>query len=358
MPARHAATALPLLLLMGLPLAAQQSVRTVDVQYPGGASHIAATLHLPEGSRRFPAIVLIHGSEGVSRSARVYTENARFLVSLGFAVLVWDKQGVGDTPGTYVETRSIEESARDVLAGVAYLQQRSDIDPDRIGVYGVSQGGWIGPMAAAMSPTVAFVIANSGPGVTIMESNIAQRANEWIEDGYTAADTALIKPFLRTTWRYYGTGDGYADARAARDVVRHHSWFKALGFSDSTPAPEALSDSRYDYYRRIQFDPGPVLQRVTVPILAVFGGRDRFIPMPESVVAFEAALKLGGNRDATIRIFPDAGHGIRQVMGDMERLRPTAGGHQRRELDPAYRPFLAEWLTRRFVDPEKQPARP
>lgn len=342
-------TALPMLcLLMAQGLAAQQPV-SVDVEYPSGDIQIAATLYRPAGVRRAPAIVMIHGSEGMPRSSPVYVESARFFTSLGFAVLVWDKRGIGDTPGTYIETRAIDESARDVLAGVAYLRGRADIDADQIGVYGVSQGGWIGPAAAAMSPTVAFVIANSGPGVTIMESNIAQRANEWIEDGYTSADTAAIKLFLRTTWRYFGTGEGYERARAARDAVRDRPWFKALGFADSTPAPAALSDPRYDFYRRSQFDPDTVLRKVDVPILAVFGGRDRHIPMPEGATRFEASLRAGGNRDATVKVFPGAGHGIRAVTGDMERLR--GAGHGGHELDPAFLPFLAEWLRERFGGP-------
>lgn len=351
MPARYFGTIVSLLLLVGGRLPAQAPASTVDVHYPSGDVRIAATLHRPAGIERAPAIVLIHGAEGMPRSSPMYVESANFFTSLGFAVLVWDKRGIGGTPGTYIETRAIDESARDVLAGVAYLRDRPDIDPDRVGVYGVSQGGWIGPAAAAMSRTVAFVIANSGPGVSIMESNIAQRANEWIEDGYTPADTAEIKPFLRTTWRYFGTGEGYEAARAARDAVRDRPWFTALGFADSTPAPAMLSDARYDFHRRSQFDPDSVLRKVGVPILAVFGARDRHIPMPESATRFRAALEAGGNRDATVQVFPEAGHGVRKVAGEMERLRRTEGGHGGHELDPGLRPLLAEWLRERFGEP-------
>jgi pimeloyl-ACP methyl ester carboxylesterase len=269
-----------------------------------------------------------------------------FFASLGYAVLVWDKRGIGDTPGEYQEGRALAESARDVIAGVEYLRGRSEIDARKIGVYGVSQGGWIGPLAATMSPHIAFVIANSGPGVMVAESNIAQRANEWIEDGYTDADTAEIKPFLRETWRYYGTGEGYERAAAARAAVRHLSWFKKLGFADSTPAPAALAAPRYDYYRRGRYDPDSVLRKVRVPILGVFGEKDRHIPMPESARRFEASLKDARHAAYTVRVFKDAGHGISRIPpGQIERLRGPRDAHGSHEYAPEFRPFLASWLA-------------
>lgn len=346
--------AAPLVMTSASPLGGQSVgavVHEEQVSYLSGDIAIAATLFLPRSAERVPAIVFIHGAEGAPRHAPMYRENAAFFTSMGFAVLLWDKRGIGDTPGTFEEGRAFAESARDVIAGVEYLSRRPEIDPARIGVYGVSQGGWIGPLAATMSRTIAFLIANSGPGVAVAEANLEQRANEWIDDGFTPADTAEIKRFLRTTWRYYGTGSGYEDAVAARERVLGRPWLSRIGFPAETPPPEALRSERYEYYRQGMFDPADVLPRVEVPILAVFGAKDRHIPMRESALRFEAILRRSDHPDFTVRVFEDAGHGILHLPGDhVERLRaPTGaphgdgprGGHT---YAPEFRPFLAEWL--------------
>ena len=329
------------------PTLATAQASAVDVQYPSGDVTIAATLHLPAArTGPVPAIVFIHGSEGMPRSSGHYLESARWFTSLGYAVLLWDKRGVGGTPGTYQENRALDESARDVVAGVEFLRTRPEIKADRIAVYGVSQGGWIGPVAATLSPHIAFVVVNSGPAGLRAESDLAQRANEWIEDGYTPADTAEIKRFLRITWAYYGTGRDFAGAAAARAAARERPWFKALGFSDSTPRPETLTDPRYDYYRRGRFVLDTVLAKLRVPVLALFGDKDRHIDMPNAAARFEAALREARHPDFTVRVYEGAGHGINVIPeGEIERLRlPPGAARQHRALHPEFRPYVAAWL--------------
>lgn len=62
--------------------------------------------------------------------------------------------------------------AGDALVAVAFPGSRRDIDRKRIGLFGVSQGGWIGPLAAPRSRRVALVVSVSGPGVTPAEQTL------------------------------------------------------------------------------------------------------------------------------------------------------------------------------------------
>src|SRR5260370_30229900 len=55
--------------------------------------------------------------------------------------------------------------AGDVLAGVAFLKGRKEIDPGRIGVLGHSEGAVVGPLAASRSKDIAFVVMLAGTGV-------------------------------------------------------------------------------------------------------------------------------------------------------------------------------------------------
>jgi len=51
----------------------------------------------------------------------------------------------------------LEDLANDAVAGVEFLKGHDWIDPNRIGIFGVSQGGWIAPLAASKSEYVALV---------------------------------------------------------------------------------------------------------------------------------------------------------------------------------------------------------
>ncbi len=56
--------------------------------------------------------------------------------------------------------------AEDALAGVQLLKSRKDINPNQIGIFGGSQGGWVAPLAASRSKDVAFVITSAGSAFT------------------------------------------------------------------------------------------------------------------------------------------------------------------------------------------------
>ena len=88
---------------------------------------------------------------------------ARFLVRRGVAVFGYDKRGVGGSTGDW-QTASFEVLAGDVVAAFDYLKTRKDIDATRIGLLGVSQAGWIMPLAAVRAKDLAFLISISGAG--------------------------------------------------------------------------------------------------------------------------------------------------------------------------------------------------
>jgi dienelactone hydrolase len=108
---------------------------------------------LPSGAPPFPAVVVMHGCNGVSPNTRAW---ARRLASWGYAALILDSftsRKIENVCGRGIEL-SGRERAKDALAAAAYLRTRPDIDPDHIGVLGYSHGGW-SALAAAREQLVA-----------------------------------------------------------------------------------------------------------------------------------------------------------------------------------------------------------
>ncbi len=145
--------------------------KAVEVSYPNktGGVTLAGTLTEPEGPGPFPALILISGSGPQDRDETLF-EHKPFLVLAdtltrrGIAVLRVDDRGVGGSTGSLSSSTS-DDFAGDVLAGIAFLKTRGEINPKRVGLMGHSEGGIIAPMVAARSPDVAFIVLLAGTGL-------------------------------------------------------------------------------------------------------------------------------------------------------------------------------------------------
>ena len=340
------------LALLAASVSAQEHFRSEEIKFNKGPDVIAGTLLLPEGAGPFPAVIFLHGSEAGSRKMPHYHRAAARLVREGIAVLITDKRGVGDSTGTYVETPDMKVPAEDVVAKADYLAVHKDIDPKKIGVMGWSQGGWVGPLAATMSPRIAFVITVSGPAVTVQEQVIYQRGQELLDAGSTQKEVDEIAAFRRKLWTYYGTGKGYEELQPIAAAEKVKPWFAKIGADGSNTLykPEALADARFQFFRNLQYDPEPALARLKVPVLAVFGDKDRLIPVKESTEKLLMILTGSGHTDFTIRVFRNAGHGIQVIDGEAPKLNSNGGASAPAQLPtpaPGYWELVIDWIKKR-----------
>lgn len=276
--------------------------RAEEVTVRSGDLPLGATLYLPRGAGPHPAVVLIHGS---GRSTR---ENVRFYAELyaahGVAALAYDKRDVGPSTGT--QTVTPDELVADALAGVSLLKSRSDIDPRRIGLWGGSEGAGLAARAAARSTDVAFVVAASGGGLTMAEHRIFQFRTRLLARGYGEEEVNEAIRVVERLHEYVRTGGkDEAGMQAELDRAFERPWAP-----DILPrrAPDATQRATYSQWRYLDGDPMEDWQRVTVPVLLVWGGRDTVVNVPLSEERIRAALERAGNRDFTIRIIPDADH--------------------------------------------------
>lgn len=309
--------------------------RAHEATIPFGDIDLAGTLHLPDASGPHPAIAMLAGSGPDDRDAWGYFPPIReTFLAAGLAVLSWDKPGIGASTGDWHE-QTFFDRAGEAQAGLAWLRGRPDIDGDRVGIWGHSQGGWIAQIVAARDTNLAFAIVNSGPGVDV----IAQ-------DLYGAEHTL----------RQSGGGDDEV-AGAIEYMTRIHA-AAVSGMSHEAFVAKVMEPARgtpgFDYFGEVdagmwgflvrnfahRYNPVEALERIACPVLAIFGERDTLVPVDESVRIFRDALGKANNDDVTIRVFPEADHRIR--AGNPNGF---AGGY----LDT-----MADWLRARVRIHERQ----
>ena len=315
-----------------------RGAREQAVHFVSGKVTLAGTLVLPEGSGRHSAVVLFHGSGAQSRDR--FT--ARWFAAQGVAALAYDKRGVGESSGDFRAVPFMELSD-DGLAGIEYLKSRKEIDAKRIGVWGLSQGGWLGPLAASRSPDVSFVIAVSGPGVSPGEQMIVYYANELRARGMSEHDVQGASSVRRDIWNYLSSGAGYENLKTELEQARTKPWYsQARAQQDDsfgllkTPSELRKAEGRSAIWFRqeMSYDPVPALRALRVPALFLFGDKDQLIPVEVSVSILRRVLAEDGQHDFTIREFPNDDHGMRLTKGE------TSG-----EIDPEYLETMRAWLA-------------
>src|SRR5271168_4367041 len=192
--------------------AANPNVREEQVRFRNGDVTLGGTLFLPAGSKSHPAVVIFHGSGPQARDSFM----GRWFAKLGIACLTYDKRGVGESTGDFQKV-AFPALVDDGLAAISLLKTRKDIDAHRIGVWGLSQGGWLGPLAASQSKDVAFVIAVSGPGVSPGEQMIVYYANELRAQGLPEGEIQQAGVLRREIYNYLFIGTGYEKAKQDLD---------------------------------------------------------------------------------------------------------------------------------------------
>jgi len=141
----------------------------VKFSNPKADAVLAGTLTLPQKEGNFPAVILITGSGPQNRNEEMRGHKpflilADHLTRNGIAVLRFDDRGTAESTGIYKGATTLD-FADDVESTIQYLQTRSEIDKNHIGLAGHSEGGIIAPLVAAINDDVDFIVLMAGTGI-------------------------------------------------------------------------------------------------------------------------------------------------------------------------------------------------
>ncbi|HMF91987.1 MAG TPA: alpha/beta fold hydrolase [Candidatus Angelobacter sp.] len=304
----------------------QAQVRKEDVSFQNGGVRLAGTLLLPATKSRTPAIVFVQGAGPETRSASRFL--AEYFASRGMAALIYDKRGAGASTGDWQHS-SFEDLAGDTDAALDYLKKRPEVDPARVGMFGSSQGGWIAPLAATRTSRVCFVVVKSAAGVTPEEQELVQVEINMRRNGDSEERIQTALALYRQMIAYSRTRQNWD---ALSSAMKAASDKYQLSFGNDIEQDWWF----FDFIQlTFSYDPVPVLEQVQSPLLIVFGGKDRFLPLDRSVARLSTAL--GTSRSAVIQVFPNAGHDLR-----VEPAKDSAWDFPR--FAPGYLETVASWV--------------
>lgn len=294
-----------------------------EVTFKNGDVTLGGTLTTPSSGGPFPVVILISGSGQQNRDEEVFGFKPFALIAdhftrNGIAVLRYDDRGIGASTGDATNATS-EDFAGDALAAVNLLKTRSDINPKQIGLMGHSEGGIIAPMVANNSPDVAFIILLAGPGVRgdLLIERQAVDVLKATGASQEQIDTAAANQKRTIEVMRTGQGQDWLEAELRNQIRQQIEAMpeeQRKAFSDIDKAVEdgvqsqmaALLSPWFKFF--VNYDPAPALEKLQVPVLAVFGGKDVQVAAEPNEQAVKAALERGNNSRATLKTYPTANH--------------------------------------------------
>ena len=278
---------------------------------------LAGTLTMPETGKSFKAVILITGSGPQDRNEEIMGHKpflviADYLTRRGIAVLRFDDRGTAQSTGNFA-TATTADFAADVESAIAYLKSREEINPQKIGLMGHSEGGIIAPMAATRSNDVAFIVMLAGTGIRgaelmLLQAELVHRASGMPEDRIAKTVGINAKVF-----------DKILNTEGLVPAQEINAFMTALKDDVAAVTPEGISVDDYirlftaqvsspwmQYFLR--YDPAPALEKVKCPVLAINGDKDLQVPAEVNLKAIGEALKKGGNNQLTIKEYPNLNH--------------------------------------------------
>ena len=239
-----------------------ETLRTEEIEFVSHGDTLSGSIVLPAGDIH-AAVVFIHGSGKQTRNLGVAEQFARG----GIAALVYDKRGAGKSGGEYEGSQNVSEKnisllADDASSALRRLSTHASLKGVPVGFAGISQAGWIAPLAAERSDLAKFLVLWSGPVCKVSEEDIYSK--------YTSdADGQAAPPY----------------DEALKSRTEKYVWPEFLGRDT---------------------DAGQDLERLSIPGLWIFSDNDSSIPVDLSIDRLQGLRKAGHRYDYVL--FSGLGH--------------------------------------------------
>ena len=245
------------------------SFRTEGVDY-----EFKGTLTYPKKEGKYPLMIMISGSGIQNRDEEIMQHKpfaviADYMANNGIAVFRYDDRGFGSKNAELFNATTFDY-ALDVESAINAVKNHPNIDANKIGLVGHSEGGLIAPIVASRNSDVDFLILLAGPGVNGMEVLVEQTKAILKANGYSKKEIEAQVEALKK--------------RELPDL--NNVWMKCF----------------------LNLEPSVYLEKVKQPILVLNGTKDLQVLHYQNLPAIKKALKEGGNKSYKIHKLKGLNH--------------------------------------------------
>jgi len=265
---------------------------------------LAATLTLPHGEGPFPTVILLSGTGPDDRDYSAHGHK-RFLVladhltKQGIAVLRFDERGVGESTGDF-KTANFDDFVDDVNALIASLKTIKEVDTNKLGLIGHSEGGMIAPMTAAINEEVDFLVLLA----SMSDQKIGlQLQYEQIAASY-GFDKVTFSQAVKSLEKLALTG-----AKASELVDYYLQHFQAeMPIEQRQLQQTALHFTSPSMISFFSYQPKKYLSQLQMPILSLCGSLDHYFDCTVHTNSMKDIFLAAGNNQFAYKVYPQLNH--------------------------------------------------
>ena len=266
-------------------------------------TELRGRLMLPECEGPHPVVVSVHGSGPVNRFGGTFHT---FFLMHGVGVLAYDKRGYTSNPDAWREP-DLATLAEDVSAAVRFVARHAAIDPERIGVSGSSQAGWVIPPAVATAPAADFIVVRAGAAISHGETNLHEVRQELRASGLSGMDLDKAVHLRKELYALAVGGGSLEDADVLVAPYVDRAWYREA-FGDG-PISELWSRDWWHWAaRNMDWSSTDELAEFAGPVLWFLAEDDQNVPLVPTRAALDRALDARPGSDHEIVVIPDAPH--------------------------------------------------
>jgi pimeloyl-ACP methyl ester carboxylesterase len=312
---------------------------TEEITFLSDRFEIAGDLRVPKTEGKHPVVVMVHGDGPNNRTSYgTYLPLMNCFLDAGYACFSWDKPGSGKSKGKIDRDHLQRERVQIVLDAINALKSKPSIDSTRIGLWGISQAGYVMPLALGMTNDIAFMICVGCPGQAGIHQTAYLIRKQLLCEGMPEnqarqAEEHFAALFFASTYQEYLK---HAKPLVETPLVKRMGFVSGI-WSQQEWAPHDQNGEGF-------FNPITVIEKTTIPVLAFFGEKDTQVNHLQGSEAYTTALRKAGNHHFRIEIIPNADHNlILCETGCMsERNKRSVAGWK--NYAPEYLNILEEWL--------------
>jgi len=301
----------------------------------GETVEVEGVLTLPGTAGPHPAVVLVaaldvHDVDHSSMGHKPFLVLADRLARAGFATLRTQNR-TPSRPGLAPATQlTIEQLGSEAAERAAWLATQQGIDPARIGLVGLNEGGTAAAVAAvaAKSPVKCLVMLapKAMTGLDQLRAEVSEGMMREGEKPEFVAERAasMMKPYELLVAGV--PGPEVISAIESEMTMQRAARRQQLGEA-SADVVKGLAEQQYliintdEFRRNLAFDPAPIFARLSQPTLAILGGKDVRFPASANAPALKTALSGQVGIEITVRIGDNLNHRLQPALsGSMDEV--------------------------------------
>ena len=305
---------------MGSQIYHYEDNKKIETRFSSEGAELAGQLMLPKTlSEQTPLVIYAHGSESYGWIGQA--QEPMQSLGRGVAVFIYDKRGTGSSEGNY--NQNFPLLAKDLVKATQHAKRlyrlKTGFVP-RVGLIGLSQGGWVAPLAS-LELELDFLVVGYGLAIDIAEEDAEQIQLNLRRAGYDQQVLRIAKSITDVTTQIVKTNyqSGLDELATIQGKYQQMPWYSQIKGSYTgvllNMSVDTLRKEGVPFFNSLQIDwshnPVDVLNAVKVPQLWALAKMDTQAPIAETLKRLRALQTQKGNVD--IVLFDHADHGMKHV---------------------------------------------